>query len=317
LYVAGPAFSERALARLISYGYPAGRIVRYIEDDPARPMRAIGTSVDPNSFGGLCMIGFVLAVGQLLALRPVVSRPITGGAMLLTVVPLLLTYSRGAWVGAAAGAGLVVLLRRPRWAPGLLAVATAGLAAGVGRQFVQRLWLGFTLQDPATRLRLSEYRNAWRIIQAHPWFGVGFGDAPRIDLQTGVSSIYFTLAEQAGLLGLSAFLATCTLVLWRAARMDHRGADDERIELLVTFGAAFVAALTVGLVDHYFVNPRFPHMVALFWIVAGVLVALAQPGPALCNLRASAYAAWRGSRSQAPAESPGRSGRAGRHGQQT
>ena len=41
--------------------------------DPSRPMRAVGTSVDPNSFGGLLMVGFVLAAGQL------VSRPVSAG----------------------------------------------------------------------------------------------------------------------------------------------------------------------------------------------------------------------------------------------
>jgi hypothetical protein len=38
--------------------------------------------------------------------------------------------------------------------------------------------------------------------------------------------------------------------------------------------AALVAMLTVGLVDHYFFNIRFPHMAALFWIVGGLIVAL-------------------------------------------
>jgi hypothetical protein len=33
----------------------------------------------------------------------------------------------------------------------------------------------------------------------------------------------------------------------------------------------------VGLVDHYFFNIRFAHMAALFWTLAGLLVALTSP----------------------------------------
>ncbi|MFW6075865.1 MAG: O-antigen ligase domain-containing protein, partial [Chloroflexota bacterium] len=108
LYAGGASFTERALSRLIPYGYPSGRIVRFIEDDPSRAMRAVGTSIDPNAFGGLLMIGFVLAVGQLVIRRRALSVPVALGIAAATGLAMLLTYSRGAWVGAAAGV-IVVL----------------------------------------------------------------------------------------------------------------------------------------------------------------------------------------------------------------
>jgi O-antigen ligase len=279
LYAAGPGVTERVLVRLIPYGYPGSRIVRYIEDDPARPMRVVGTGVDPNSFGGLCMLGFVLAVAQLAGRRRVVPVWLASVAAAVSGLAMLLTYSRGAWVGAFAGVVLVLILMRPRLLIPLGAVGVVGLALGAGQGFVERLWLGFTLQDPATKLRLDEYRNAWNIIQRHPWFGVGFGEAGSIDLQAGVSSIYLTIAEQAGLVGLGVFLVVVGAVLWRAARhpfVARRNSYEERevYELTVAFAGALVAALTVGLVDHYFFNIRFAHMAALFWIVAGCVVAL-------------------------------------------
>jgi O-antigen ligase len=109
------------------------------------------------------------------------------------------------------------------------------------------------------------------IIRAHPWFGIGFGDAPSPDFGVGVSSIYLLIAEQTGLVGLALFGLFSSVVLWRAWHA-FRATDDD---LLLTAGAAFAAALTVGLVDHYFFNMRFVHTVGLFWIVVGVVVALA------------------------------------------
>lgn len=274
LYAGGPGLTERVLARLVPYGYPSGRIVRYIEDDPGRPMRAVGTGVDPNSFGGLLMVGFVLAVGQFCARNPMLSRWITGPAAMLTGSAMLLTYSRGAWVGAAAGVGLVLLVRRRAWLPFFGATGVAAIALGLGSGFVNRLWLGFTLQDPATRLRLEEYQNALEIIRRHPWFGVGFGDAGSIELQEGVSSTYLTVAEIAGLVGLAVFLVVVGVVLYRGLKGVLCIPHGRHADLVLTVTAAFGAMLTVGLVDHYLFNIQFPHMAALFWIVAGLIVAL-------------------------------------------
>ncbi|HUG16280.1 MAG TPA: O-antigen ligase family protein [Thermomicrobiales bacterium] len=275
LYAGGPDVTHRALARLIPYGYPGDRVVRYIEDNPALAMRAVGTGVDPNSFGGLMMVGFVLAVSQLLVRHRSVPIWLTTGVSILTCAAMLLTYSRGAWMGALAGVGLVILLRRPLLVLPAVGLGALGLAAGVGSGFVTRLWLGFTLQDPATRLRLAEYRNAWDIIQRHPWFGVGFGDAPTIDLQVGVSSVYLTIAERAGFIGLLVFVVALGVVGWGGLRSSASSEHDATTDLALTFTAALAATLTVGLVDHYFFNPQFPHMAALLWIVAGTIVSIA------------------------------------------
>lgn len=274
LYAAGPSVTERALIRLVPYGYPGSRIVRYIEDDPMRPMRAVGTSVDPNSFGGLLMIGFVLATSQLLVRHRSMPVALAGSAGAVCGLAMLLTYSRGAWVGAFAGTVVVLLLRRPLLLIPLSGIGVAAIALGLGAGFVERLWLGFTLQDPATKLRLDEYRNALAIIREHPWFGVGFGEAPTIDLQTGVSSIYLTIAERAGIIGLTVFLVTVGVIVWRGIRESWIRRETEDGDLLLSFTAAMVAALTVGAVDHYFFNPQFPQMVTLFWVIAGSIVAM-------------------------------------------
>lgn len=274
LWAGGPGVTQNLLGRLVPYGYPSSEIVRYIEGNPGLPMRAVGTGVDPNSFGGLLMVGFVLAAGQLFGRSPVVNRWLTVPALGLCSLAMLVTYSRGAWVGAAAGLAVILVVRRRAWLPVLGGLGVTAVALGIGSGFVERLWQGFTLQDPATRLRLQEYQNALDIIQRHPWFGIGFGDAGSVDLQEGVSSIYLTIAEQAGLIGLAVFLVTVGRIAWmglRAVYVTRRGPDSD---LALTLVAAFAAMLTVGLVDHYFFNIRFPHMAALFWIVAGLIVAL-------------------------------------------
>lgn len=273
----GPGFAERMLAQLIPLGYPDERIVRFIEDDPSRAMRLVSTSVDPNSVGGMLAIVFVIGAVQLIARQPLINRTLCLFVVPLTGIALLLTYSRGAWLGAAAGIGLIALLRY-RW---LIPVGLAGLSGlivfGIGAAFIERLWLGLTLQDPATVLRLQEYQNAIAIIREYPFFGVGFGDAPSIELQTGVSSIYLTIGQQTGFLGLIAFVlavgaaGVAGFIWWR------RSTDGVGSDLMLTLLTGLAAAITIGVFDHYFFNIQFPHMAALLWIVVGLILAIARP----------------------------------------
>jgi hypothetical protein len=275
LYAAGRAPTEAVLSRLQPLGYPTERIVRWIEDDPTKPMRLTSTGVDPNSFGGLLMLALVLAVAQAVANRPLVPRWLTLPALPPLGLALLLTYSRGAWVGAAVGVAWLALVRYRRLVAPLALGGLAALAVGVGGGFVARLVEGLTLQDPATRLRLAEYQNALAIIREYPLFGVGFGRAPSIDLQAGVSSIYLAIASRMGLLGLAAFLwavGAALLAIWRGTRARWATAEGE---LLTALLAALVSALAVGVLDHYFFNIEFSHMATLFWLLIGAGLGMA------------------------------------------
>ena len=273
LYAGGPSVTFRALIRLVPYGYPDTRVVRFIEDNPGNAMRAVGTGVDPNALGGMLMLGFVLAVGLLFSDNRRLPIVIHLAAPAIIGLAILLTFSRGAWVGAATGAAIIVWFRARNLVPFGLAAGLVALVIGVGATFIRRLEAGLRLEDAATLQRFEEYENAMRIIRAHPWFGIGFGDAPSPEFGVGVSSIYLLIAEQTGLVGLGIFLLLVGVVA-RRCWGAFRASDDD---LLLAVGAAFAAALTVGLVDHYFFNIRFVHTVGLFWILVGLVVALSDP----------------------------------------
>jgi hypothetical protein len=52
---------------------------------------------------------------------------------------------------------------------------------------------------------------------------------------------------------------------------------------LLGLQAAIVAALAVGLLDHYFFNIEFSHMVALFWGSIGLALAIESQEPRTKN----------------------------------
>ncbi len=275
----------RLLVALGRIGYPvSGRVLRYVEDDPDGLERAISTSVDPNAFGGMLALVLSLGAAQLFAARPVLPRWLLIGTVGVMGVALLLTFSRAALFGVIFAALYLATLRYRRlwWVmigAGVLgAVLLASL--GIGQAFVERVVEGVQFQDQAQQMRLAEYQNALAIIERYPVFGIGFGAAPEIDLVAGVSSIYLAIGQRMGLVGLAAFLALVGYwFLYTIQRLRHM--DDEAAAWLLGIQAGIVAALAVGLADHYFFNIEFSHMGALFWgsIGLGMAVERLEPEP--------------------------------------
>ena len=130
-------------------------------------------------------------------------------------------------------------------------------------------------------MRLAEYNNAIAVIQAYPFFGIGFGRAPDIDLVAGVSSIYLAIAQRIGLVGLAAFI---TLMLslfvqsWRSLSTAVAQHNETHASWLIGLQAGVLAALAVGLLDHYYFNIEFSHMTALLWYTIGLMLAIMRNG---------------------------------------
>jgi polysaccharide biosynthesis protein PslJ len=278
LWLLGDGLAQQILVSLGRIGYPtSGRVLRYVEDDTSGLERAIGTSVDPNSFGGMLALVGVLAAAQLVAIRPLLPRWLLGLCVGSIGLVLLLTFSRAALFGTILGVAFLATVRYRRLWYLMLAAGLLGaillLVTGIGGAFVERVVEGVQFQDQAQQMRLAEFENALAIIERYPAFGIGFGLAPDLDLTAGVSSIYLAMGQRIGLIGLAAFLAL--IGFWYAlTRRALATADEEQVSWLLGCQAAIVAALAVGLADHYYFNIEFSHMVALFWGVAGLALAI-------------------------------------------
>lgn len=283
LMVLSPLSQLTVLSRLQVIGYPTADVLRYVpgpNNTYTNQLRAIGTSVDPNVFGGTLMLALSLIVVQWAAPRPVLPRLVLVLLALPTGAGVLLSLSRASWLGLAAGLVLIGALRYRRILLVGAVVGLALLATPTGQEFVARFVSGFSTADRATAFRVGEYANAFTLVQRYPLLGIGFGQSPDIDVTAGVSSVYLLVAEQTGLLGLFVYLAALLTTWWTGARGLARGPDPGQTraqsEALPGVHAAFLAALSgalvAGLLDHYFANQAFPHAVALFWLYAAALV---------------------------------------------
>ncbi len=260
-------------------GYPGGFVIRYIEENPELSERAIGTSVDPNALGGLLLMIGALAGPQVVAKRPIFPRWLVLGIVGIIFLCLVLTFSRGAMVGLVAGLGYVAVLRYRRLIPYLAVAGLLFLLLPFTQDYIGRFLEGFQGQDLATQMRFGEYRDAVSLIGRYPLFGVGFAGSPDIDLYLGVASVYLTIGQQMGFLGLLSFAAVFLTLFGYAFFNRHYFKGNERMDpVWLGLHAAVVGGLVAGIFDHYLFNIDFHHAVTVFWFLVGLAVAATRLG---------------------------------------
>jgi hypothetical protein len=270
-YVIPDAWTVEILSLLRVFQYPTEGILRYLEDDPEQPMRAIATSVDPNALGGLMVFLTIIVVAHLFAGRPVIPRRylfVIGGLMLAT---LYLTYSRGSLLGVVAGLGVISLLRYRKIIWAMVAVAAVVVLLPQTQLYVERFIAGIQGEDLATQMRFGEYRDAFELISRYPLTGVGFFGTPDIDVYVGVSSVFLLLAQQTGVIGAGIYLLIGLSYLGVVFTTLRRVPRNDRLEApLLAYGAAILGAMVGGVFDHFYFNLTFIHIAALYWLVMGL-----------------------------------------------
>jgi hypothetical protein len=153
-------------------------------------------------------------------------------------------------------------------------LALGVLFVPVARDYVAHFAEGVQGQDLATQMRFGEYKDALILINRYPLLGVGFAGTPEIDTYLGVSSAYLIMTEEMGLAGLSVFcLALLTVFGWGYRHRRQVFEDDKLAPLWLGAHAGLAAALTVGLVDHYFFKLDFQPAGTIFWIFVGLCLA--------------------------------------------
>ena len=180
------------------------------------------------------------------------------GALLLGVLTwsLLVTFTRNAWLGTAAGVLLLVVLTKKTRVL-LLLLALMALLIVVPTPFRDRLLSGVDLSDTTTQVRLEMVRSGSRLIADHPWTGVGPGMVYREVLKyrshqeypdwayQHLHNNFLQVAAETGLVGLAFWLALWIVLIRDLIRMWLRS-ESEWVRFLSLNGLCISAAFHVA-----------------------------------------------------------------------
>ena len=247
------------------------------------PTRVVGTFSNPNFLALYLVLILPLAIGELCILESGhLRRFFFALAVIFETVCLLLTYSRGAWVGLAVSLFVFLLLGSAKTLATLFvspffAIATIPF---LPQKILSRLSSIVSRADSSVRYRFYTWRGILKMIKDHPW-GIGVGErafssyyphyaisgietvmhAHRLDLQ---------ILLELGIGGFVVFVLLVILLICRLIWGCWHLAERKRMEFLGA-GSAVIGALTMGLFDHIWYHKG---LFALFWIVLSSFFAL-------------------------------------------
>lgn len=225
--------------------------------------RPRGTLGHYMTYSGLLMLVIGVALAQLLFGR----RDRTWAALVMPAlsVAVALTFTRSAWVGACAGAAVLLALKDFRLMATLPIVAAIFFAAApssVTARFVSI----FDLKDPTNRDRIAMFRAGERMVADRPLVGVGpnmvqalyarYRDAEAVEqVNPHLHNVPMQIAAERGLPALVlwvTFVAVALFDLGRGFRLGTLPAVTAAAGL-----SAMVSMLAAGLFEHNFGDSEF------------------------------------------------------------
>ena len=216
------------------------------------------------------------------------STAVFAGLLLAFGLALAMTLTRASWLAFAFGCVVELCFFLRHWARTLI-IPTILIVAVAGTSLVMHRWrhMGvIDLSDPGTDYRVLMWRDAIKLIEAHPWFGVGMNvvrDEPsKFDLQAvrkyGVllhfHSTPIQIGVESGLLVLAswiALMAAYCFMLVRLVTQSRKSADPFPYGLSLGILGATSGFLVTSIVHYDFGDSV---VVFLFWFLAGLALAL-------------------------------------------
>ena len=197
-------------------------------------------------------------------------------AFIISLLAAFLTLGKGALISLAIGLAylLIIKIKEKRLAAvlfgGLFVIILylffsfyfTGLFSRLGRFFV----------DTSTQFRVLEYQADWKLIQVHPWFGLGAGQQllyyGRV-LASGYKELANNYLIQSmldlGVIGLAAMLFIVGFLFRNARRVISKAGSNYGV-LAAGFVASMIVAFFNGLVEVTFFAMSYG---IIFWLLAG------------------------------------------------
>lgn len=247
--------------------------------------RAVSTFENPNVLGEYLILAAPVIFAMCVAAKHPRTRFRYFSAFLLCCACLVLTWSRGAWLGFIAAAFLFLVLSSHKvFACALLGVPAACLGASffIDTSVINRLLSIGNTADSSTLYRFNIWRGTLQMLSDTWLYGIGIGTEafssvyPRYSLAgTEVAphshSLYLQIISEMGVFALTVFILFCfTFIGMSLSTLKNTSVKKLKFILLGLF-CGVCAFLIQGFTDYVWYNYR---IFLLFWAIVGLCSAL-------------------------------------------
>ncbi|MBM3988294.1 MAG: putative O-glycosylation ligase, exosortase A system-associated [Planctomycetes bacterium] len=241
-----------------------------------------GMLEDNNNFGlALCM-GLPLLIQIALAEKNRILKRGFVAMIPLTVLTIILTHSRGAFLTLCAVGAALIWRSRNRVA-GFMIVGLGGLTAiaFVDRSYIDRL---STIQnfeaDGSAMGRLAAWKTALNMAEANPVFGVGYGmfqqnywkyaSGAQSEGRRVAHNAYLQILAECGLPAFCLYMTLIVLSFWSLWRIRRRAQQAYYASWILEYATMFEASMVAFVVGSTFLNRAqfdlFYHFVAIILV---------------------------------------------------
>lgn len=215
-------------------------------------LRLSGLLLDPNAYGGLLVVAFVLMEAASYGPAPLLGKKAVLAARVTLGLGILFTFSRSAWV--ALGLALIVFtVLRPRAVGKLLMSGLVGAPCVLlllGRRFLP-IFVTMAARPKQVQGRFDLLHDALAAFARHPFFGGGIGSFRLSEGEIAHNTASWFLADF-GIVGLSVllgFMGWFFVKGWVAYRVAP--AREQPILLALLLAHTAMAGLAMGIEAFY------------------------------------------------------------------
>ncbi len=247
--------------------------------------RIYSTFQNPNVFGEYLLFLIPLALAMCIIAKEKFHKIVYGGCTVAALGCLILTYSRGCWLGLIAGLGLfMVLLYRKALIPVILAAPFSLLV--IPQNILNRFMSIGNLKDNSTAYRVYIWRGTVDMLGKLWPTGVGLGNysyevsyapfAYNAIMAPHSHSLYFHQLSETGIFGFIVFILLAFYTLKQLFMVYKRPKSKELQVLAVALISGFSAFLIQSFFDNTFYNYRIYMFFFAFLSIAASLFAVGE-----------------------------------------
>lgn len=237
-------------------------------------MRIYSTLENPNVLGEYILLTLPVAVGLMWKKRGVLAKLFYGGAAAVMGLALILTFSRGCWIGIMAAAAVFVTFAAGKlWGLALLVLPIIPMM--LPESIINRFLSIGDMKDSSTSYRVYIWMGTLLLLKDFWLSGIGPGTEAFTKVYPFYSysmivaphshNLFLQIMVESGVLGILAFVILAVVFVRKlAAAYQVQGKLGELSVMAVAIGGAVMGFLVQGLFDNCFYNYR---VFMIFWTV--------------------------------------------------
>lgn len=243
-------------------------------------MRIYSTLGNPNVLGEYILLVLPASIGLMWTRKGALQKIVYAGISVAMFAALILTFSRGCWLGLIAAAAIFITFAAGKlW--GLALIALPVLPAILPESIINRFTSIGDMKDSSTSYRVYIWMGTLAMIRDFWVSGIGMGSEAFTEIYPFYSysgivaphshNLFLQIIVESGVGGIAVFLLILIMFLKKMMTGWQYGGKGNSASVMITALSAGVCGfLLQGMFDNCFYNYR---VLLVFWCVIGMAAA--------------------------------------------